>query len=70
MSFVQNRLEEQQLSLFGPLNTLTKREKTGHRRNILQNLFFPRLMKSRMLSYTAIRIHAQTRLLMSRSVRC
>ena len=27
MSFVQNRLEEQQLSLFDPLNTLTEREK-------------------------------------------
>lgn len=27
ISFVQNRLEEQQLSLFDPLNTLTKREK-------------------------------------------
>ena len=27
MSFVQNRIEEQQLSLFDPLNTLTEREK-------------------------------------------
>ena len=27
MSFVQNRLEEQQLFLFDPLNTLTEREK-------------------------------------------
>ena len=42
MSFVQNRIEEQQLYLFDPLSTLTEREKKFLDRSwakYLQNLF-------------------------------
>lgn len=74
MSFVQNRPEEQQLSLFDPLNTLTEREKKFLNRSwarYFAEFIFPKIDEiPHMLSYTAIRIHAQTRLLISRSVRC
>lgn len=73
VSFAQNRLKEQQLSLFDPLNTMTEKEKKFLDRSWVKyfaKFIFPRLMKSHMLSYKAIRAHAQTRLLMSRSAHC
>ena len=59
MAFAFNLAGKQQLSMFDSYNSLTEREKSSwinHGQNTLLNIFFQRLMRLRMLFFTALRI--------------